>query len=190
MDNYVDNDTKVKNKIRKSKRNIIIIFLCIFVICTLVILWGLFGNTVSYKIEKYGDALESVDALPALYELGNFDDVYFKYYCDRTLFFVSDAYTLKVSYDTQNYNREKELLSQNFVYQTDTLKYFDNAKEPHFQHNGFDFNVLDVNEYDLMYPKKLVFVGFSDEKQEIAYVSKETEVLKKDQNKMLVVKST
>ena len=40
----------------------------------------------------------------------------------------------------------------------------------HFQYDSFAFNVLDVNKYDLTYPKKLVFVGFSDKKQEIAYV--------------------
>ena len=50
------------------------------------------------------------------------------------------------------------------------MKYIENEKEPHFQYDGFEFNVLDVNEYDLMYPKKLVFVGCSDEKQEISYV--------------------
>ncbi len=170
MDNYVDNDKKTKKEVQKAKRNIISVFLLIFVICPLVILWVLFGNSVSYNIDKYNEVIENVDALPELDELGNYDDLNFKHYHDRTLFFVSDAYTLKVSYDNQNYNREKELLSQKFVYQTDTLKYFDNEKEPHFQYNSFEFNVLDINEYDLMYPKKLVFVGYSDEKQEIAYV--------------------
>ena len=111
MDNYVDNDKKTKKEVRKAKRNIISVFLLIFVICPLVILWILFGNSVSYNIEKYNEIVESIDALPELAELGNYEDLYFKYYRNRTLFFVSDAYTLKVSYDTQNYNREKELLS-------------------------------------------------------------------------------
>ncbi len=170
MDNYVDNDEKTRKEVRKAKRNIISVFLLMFVICPLVILWILFGNSVSYNIEKYNDIVESVDVLPELDELGNYDDLYFKHFHDRMLFWLSDAYTLKVSYDNQNYNKEKELLSQKFIYQTDTLKYIENEKEPHFQYDGFEFNVLDVNEYDLMYPKKLVFVGFSDKKQEIAYV--------------------
>ena len=170
MENYVDNDKKTKKEIRKAKRNIISVFLLIFVICPLVVLWILFGNSVSYNIEKYNEVIESVDVLPELDELGNYDDLYFKYFHDRMLFWSSDAYTLKVSYDTQNYNKEKDILSQKFVYQIDNLKYLDNEKEPQFQYDGFKFNVLDLNEYDLMYPKKLVFVGFSDEKQEIAYV--------------------
>ena len=153
-----------------KKRNTILVLILIYVICPIMLLWGLFGYSVSYKIEKYRNALESVDILPEIDELGEYDDLYFKYFHDRMLFWISDAYTLKVSYDNQNYNREKELLSQKFVFQTDSLKYIDNEKEPYFQHDGFEFNVLDVNEYDLMYPKKLVFVGFSDKKQEIAYV--------------------
>ena len=37
MDNCFDNDMKIKKEIRKAKRNIILIFLLIFVICPLVI---------------------------------------------------------------------------------------------------------------------------------------------------------
>ena len=170
MDNYVNNDKKIKKEVRKAKRNIVLGFVLIFVICPIVIFKILFGNSVSYNIDKYNELIENVDVLPELDELGDYDNLYFKYYHDRTLFFVSDAYTLKVLYDAQNYNKEKELLSQKFVYQTDTLKYLDNVKEPHFQYDDFEFNVLNINEYDLMYPKNLIFVGCSDEKQEIAYV--------------------
>ncbi len=170
MHKYDDNDFKANKEIRKAKRNVVSVFILIFVVCPLVILWVLFGDSVSYNVEKYNEVLESVDVLPALDEIGNYEDLYFKHYHDRMLFFVSDAYTLKVSYDVQNYNKEKELLSEKFVYQTDTLRYNENEKEPHFQYDGFEFNVLDVNKYDLMYPKKLVLVGFSDQKQEIAYV--------------------
>ena len=84
MDNYVDNDKKTKKEVRKTKRNIISVFLLMFVICPLVILWILFGNSVSYNIEKYNEIVESVDVLPELAELGNYEDLYFRVYASET----------------------------------------------------------------------------------------------------------
>lgn len=54
MDNYVDNDMKIKKEVRKAKRNIIstflLIFLLIFVICPLVI-YAIY-NGIFPKAEK------------------------------------------------------------------------------------------------------------------------------------------
>ena len=86
--------------------------------------------------------------------------------------FYSDAYTLKVSYDEAAYKEEKERLAEKYEYQEEQLRYLsdDPPKDPEFQVDTFDFKVLSTKEYDLNYPKKLIFIGTSDEKKEIAYI--------------------
>ena len=89
------------------------------------------------------------------------------------LIFSSDAYTLCLSYDEENYQREKEKLLQTYVYQTEAISDREGYdKTPYFELGPYSFQMLSFVEYrdDLLYPKEMVFVGFSDEKQEIAIV--------------------
>ena len=134
----------------------------------------IWGNWSNNDLDRYIELTESSEKpLPKLDALGAFQDVQFKYYRKNMLIFFSDAYTLRLAYDEANYQREKEKLLQTYVYQTETISDREGYdKEPFFELNPFSFRMLSLAEYrdELLYPKEMVFVGFSDETQEIAIV--------------------
>lgn len=161
------------NKIKIIK--IIVWVIAVLVVCVFALgMYALFGSVTSHNIERYINLTEENNFLPKLDELGEYEDYYFKYYHKNNLFiFSSDAYTLKVSYDAENYEKEKERLEQKYVYRTEPWRNWggEKAKEAQFQIDTFDMKILSELEYDqLHYPKRLAFVGTSDKNQEIAYV--------------------
>lgn len=153
------------------KKKIVISVVSLILLCAAAfVINALIGGWTSYDINKYAELVSEQNALPKLDELGKYDSIYFKYYHNNMLIFESDAYVLKLSYDDDNYQKEKNKLSQKYIYQTEPLSYIGNTKEPTFQTDSFDFKVLDVNKYDLFYPKELIFIGTSDKSKQIAYV--------------------
>lgn len=156
---------------KKASRLVTIIsMLCIFVVAVNAVI----GGWVSYNINRYVNLTMTNDILPKLEELGEYEDVDFKFYRDNMLIFQSDTYILKVSYDDENYEKEKELIDNNYIYQTETLidVVDENTykKEPSFMLDTFNMKMLSQAEYRLDYPKELVFIGKSDEKKTISYV--------------------
>ena len=168
MSNDVERGGKMKKK--ASRLVTIISMLCIFVVAVNAVI----GGWVSYNINRYVNLTMTNDILPKLEELGEYEDVDFKFYRDNMLIFQSDTYILKVSYDDENYEKEKELIDNNYIYQTETLidVVDENTykKEPSFMLDTFNMKMLSQAEYRLDYPKELVFIGKSDEKKTISYV--------------------
>ena len=166
--NIVERDGKMKKK--ASGLVIIILMLCIFAVAVNAVI----GGWVSYNINRYVNLTMTNDILPKLEELGEYEDIDFKFYRDNMLIFMSDTYMLKVSYDDENYKKEKELINNNYIYQTETMiDVVDEniyKKEPSFELDTFNMKMLSNDEYHLDYPKELVFIGASDEKKMIAYV--------------------
>lgn len=148
---------------------IIVVFVCC---CIFLVHHFLIGNWSSSNIKRYIEMAESKDALPKIEELGSYSDIEFKYYRKNMLMFFSNAYTLRVSYDAENYRTEKEKFSQKYVFETETL-YDDGGygKKPYFEMDFFSFKLLSYENYELLsYPHDIVFIGFSDEKNEISIV--------------------
>ena len=168
MSNDVERGGKMKKK--ASMLVTIISMLCIFVVAVNAVI----GGWVSYNINRYVNLTMTNDILPKLEELGEYEDVDFKFYRDNMLIFQSDTYILKVSYDDENYEKEKELIDNNYIYQTETLidVVDENTykKEPSFMLDTFNMKMLSQAEYRLDYPKEIVFIGKSDEKKTISYV--------------------
>ena len=116
----------------------------------------------------------SKNILPKIEELGEYKDIDFKFYRKNMLIFKSDAYILKVSYDEDDYNKQKDKLSKHYIYQTENVS--DSRTgityliEPSFIIDTFQMNMLSNQEYGMIYPKELVFIGASNEKKMISYV--------------------
>lgn len=149
---------------------IITTLLCIFVIAVNACI----GGWVSYNINRYVSLTKENHILPKLDELGKYEEANFKFYRNNMLIFKSDAYILKVSYDEEHYTKQKDLLSEKYIYQTEPISDgYDGItflNEPSFVIDTFEMNLLSNQEYGMIYPHELIFIGASDEKKTITYV--------------------
>lgn len=126
---------------------------------------------VSYDISLYTQLAEEEDVLPKAEELGRYKDLNFKHFHKNMFIYASDAYILKVKYNNDEYKTEKQRVLNNYLFQSQIPINYDEAeKAAEFKIESFDFKILSIDEYNLCYPKKLVFVGVSDKTNEIAYV--------------------
>lgn len=110
--------------------------------------------------------------LPALEEMGQYKEATCKYTQFRQAFFGWSSRILTATYAEEEYQTQKAYLEERYTFETSLPRFYleDQAKEPHFSFDGYDFSLLDFETYSLEYPKKMVFVGFSQEKNQIAFV--------------------
>ena len=169
--NNVERCEKMKKKIFKA----ISVVGVLLVLCSAIFIVHHFfiGSWSNNNINRYIELTE-YRRVPKIDELGKYNDIEFKYYRKNMLMFFSDAYILKVSYDAENYQKEKEDFLKNYVYETENLiDYYGDgcSNEPNFEMDTYSFKVLSSREYGLQsYPHDIVFIGTSDEKHEIAIV--------------------
>ena len=156
------------------KKKILIALVVMAVLCStiFVVRHFVWGNWSSNNINRYTELTKYVETLPKLEDLGSYRELEFKYFRKSELIFFSDAYTLKISYDKENYQKEKEQFLQNYIYETKILQdYGGYEKEPVFEMDTYRFRMLSYRDYPLQsYPHNMIFVGFSDEKNKIVVV--------------------
>lgn len=93
-------------------------------------------------------------------------DYRFDYTAKRVSVFESHAYTLICKFSDDLYTKEKANLDNKYEYlKTDTpgLQVY---LKTEFELNGFSFSTIKGGDY----PKDMLFVGFSDSTNEIAYI--------------------
>jgi len=130
-----------------------------------------FGETVSRNIKYYQRLTESSEIMPKIEELSGYDDIYFRYYHKNMLFFESDAYTLRVKYSKENYAAQKKMIEDTYVFQAQSVEdRRAGSKRTEFDEDGYVFRTLSFSDYDLKYPKDIVFIGASDRRGEIVYI--------------------
>ena len=156
------------------KKKIIIVITLVALLCSTVFVVHHFfiGSWSSNNINRYIKLTEDKSVLPKIEDLGKYNEIEFKYYRKNMLMFFSDAYILKVSYDSEGYQQEKDKFLQNYVYETETLTdHGGYDKEPSFEMDTYNFKMLSYKNYEIQsYPHEMVFIGFSDEKNKIAIV--------------------
>ncbi|MBQ9914820.1 MAG: hypothetical protein IJO50_01620, partial [Clostridia bacterium] len=158
-----------------TKENIkkVLLLLAVFGIFALIAN-ALLGSWTSYDIKHYKELTETNTILPKLDELGDYEDIDFKFYRKNMLIFQSDAYTLKVAYDENNYNIQKEKINQEYIFHeepiSDDRSGISYVKKSAFTIDDFDMRVLSEEAYKMHFPKNIIFIGTSDEKRMISYV--------------------
>ncbi len=161
------------NGFMKKKIIIAIVIVTVLSSAVFVVHHFFIGSWSSNNINRYIELTE-YRRVPKIDELGKYNNMEFKYYRQNMLMFFSNAYILKVSYDAENYQKEKEDFLKNYVYETENLNDYGgygSSNEPNFEMDTYSFKVLSSNEYGLQsYPHHIVFIGTSDEKYEIAIV--------------------
>lgn len=161
----------------KTHERVLAIISTVIIISLIVILllaFLLFGykSFVSYDIKEW-DELETKETyLPSVNEMGEYSDLNYKCQTISAVFFVSKAYTLKATYNEEEFEKQKDIINTEMVFQDKIIEKADEdtiEKEASFEIDDFKFRMLS-EEYELDYPKEIVFVGISEEKKEIAFV--------------------
>ena len=156
---------------RKNVIKLVLIILSVIVLA--YVMNACFGGHLSHNIKYYNDLAEKYSYLPAIDELGNYEDYKFKYFNDYMFIFSAESYVLRVRYNEAEYKAQKELVLKKYIFETEKLIHMpdiEDYKEPSFTIDTFEMNTLSIKQYKLDYPKNLVFVGTSDETCEISYV--------------------
>ncbi len=160
----------------KKKRPLRIIAI-LFVVIAILSASGYFlfvtKGKVSYDIFRWNRLQMNIECLPSVEGMGNYEDIYFKHYNKKYgLIFESDAYTLKASYSEEEYEKQKEIILEKYLFseRVGVVLNPDDEKEASFTLDSFDFKILSEREYELYYPQNIVFVGTSEEKNEIVFI--------------------
>ena len=163
----------------KTHERVLAIISTVTIISLIVILllaFLLFGykSFVSYDIKEW-DELETKETyLPSVNEMGEYSDLNYKCQTISAVFFVSKAYTLKATYNGgEEFEKQKDIINTEMVFQDKIIEITNKEtieKEASFEIDDFKFRMLSEEEYELDYPKEIVFVGISEEKKEIAFV--------------------
>jgi len=128
---------------------------------------------VSYDIFRWNKLQMQLECLPSVEDMGGYEDLEFKHYNKKYgLIFESDAYILKASYSEEEYEEQKSVLSEKYLFseKVGMLINPEDEKEASFTLDTFDFKILSEREYGLYYPQNIVFVGTSDDKNEIVFI--------------------
>lgn len=161
----------------------IIVFL---LICALIVggfFWLLVGcyDRVKTNIDQYEkDLQEIVNAaqyMPELDSLHGYTDIEYTYKtrCYSTLAgFYSDAFALFVTYDQNQYIKEKETILSEYTFLDEpVMRYVDTYELPvtEFEYKGYHFKIVPDQEYiDFCACKSFMMIGFNDDTSRIVYM--------------------
>ncbi len=152
------------------------VVLAFMVIFMTAIFWGQFASLEHYSDDAakapYKQATENFDTMPALDEIGKPEKLDYYYYFSVQAIFYWESDILICTYDEQEYEEQKELLDQTYVFQTEDMEANDYTCSPYAEVDGFTFRVLSFDQYQhLYYPKYMTLIGTNDETNQIVYIS-------------------
>ena len=161
-----------------SKKKIVLIVvsavLTLFIILCGLLAYYIFGerDKVSYDINEWSNLEKTFTYLPSVEEMGEYSDLKSKYQHRDYFIFQSDAYILRAKYSKDIFDKQKNSILNNYSFQETVVDYGEETieKEANFEFDGFKFQMLSLKEYNLYYPKQIVFVGISKKNNEIAFV--------------------
>lgn len=154
-----------------QKRNFLIALLIVVILIATAIIFvvkPMFGSVVSTNLKTYEKIADRNGLLPNVSELGNNEGTKFRHFHKSVILFSSDAYILRVQYNDEDYMEHKSELELKYQYQLEPVE--ESTITTRFSIDTFDFRVVSFDNFELVYPNKILFVGMSDEKREIAYI--------------------
>ncbi|MBR6513484.1 MAG: hypothetical protein IKT46_01490 [Clostridia bacterium] len=159
-------------------KTVIIISVALILALVIAAVWlnhYLFGTVVSHNYNRYEKITEEYDCLPTELQFGEYKDRDFKYFQRNMIIFESHAYTVRLSYDGEEYAKQKSELDTEFSFCTQKLSadIEEPFKEPEFDMGDFHFRIAGIWEEGSIlyeYPKIILFIGTNDTDNEIAYI--------------------
>lgn len=154
---------------RKLKKKSIIVTVIIFLLILFSVLVYFDCNNTTKGIENYNEEYNKF----ALYELGDYKNVY--YQCTKTggYLFTSYGSLIVADYNENSFNEQIKLLDTN-NYQNEPVL-FDEAKyilpETDFNIGSWNFKTLVNTDLNYDYPKVIKFIAINKNEQKIAYLT-------------------
>lgn len=170
---------------KKSTKIILIVLAVILVIASvfLITVYLAFRSDVETSTDindyiAYTSSTPSEDedpvVMPKLETLGNITDTDFLYRYKINIIYDLTVYRLTVSYDEEDYEKEKALLDSRYAFYTSPI--FESEAKDHalavdFEYCGYSFRTArDNSNIGLYYPKRMFFVGTNDSERKIIYI--------------------
>lgn len=161
----------------KKAKIIILLSVLTIVIGLLVIAWSIywlcFGTITKRDIKYYNELVDDITLMPRTSDIGEYENLDFKYYHKNMIIFESDSYTLVAQYDDTTYFEQKDILENKYEYgEKAIIDINGHSLAQKFSIGTFEFKVLSFDNYQevLDYPKQMIFIGTSDDTCEIAYI--------------------
>ncbi len=144
-----------------------------FILGEYAMVWQFEGEELE---TQYSEIAETKKLMPSLSEICTPIDVdYYKVYIKYFIYFTPETDYLVCEYTSDEYKKQKDLISKKYIFQEKELSNYDASCESITEIDGFTFKSLSINEesYELSidFPKKMVLIGFSDKTNEIIYIS-------------------
>lgn len=168
------------SRMRSVHKGVLCVIVLIFFVflCLGGMLLGSFVWLERYEnddaIPRYTSFIQENELMPSLDEIGQPVAIE---YCDvltTAYIYASEADHLICRYDPEGYALQKKQLEENYIFQTEILSSYGHSCEPSAEVDGYRFRVLSTEgEYEpyIDYPGHTVLIGYSDEAQEIVYLS-------------------
>lgn len=153
-------------------------FLFGFLFCTLFYfpLRGRFDQVRHYKGSKAEQQYSSLEhrnpLMPTVSELGSpiaVEYCHINFHC----IFSWERDWLISRYTPEDYEAKKAALEEYYVFQTDPISESGHICAPFITLDGYHFRLLSLEDYKdaLDFPKDLILIGYSDDSQEIVYLT-------------------
>lgn len=154
---------------------LVILFVIAFLFSSLFVQFERVTHYTGEDAAKYYTSAENVNELmPSLSEIGNPLATEYIHFNAFQYIFLWDADYLICRYSPDKYELQKQKLEEKYSFREEPIAMESYEFEPTVEIDGYRFRVLDeCEEYEthIWYPKYMVLVGYSDETQEIVYVS-------------------
>ena len=129
------------------------------------------------KVEPpYHAAIGEHTLMPDLSQIGQPSHLTYNHIHAEFFIFTSETDYLICQYEPEEYALQKAALDTAYTFQTTPIKNYDSVCAPMAEIGGYTFRMLSFDAYDtethlIMYPKKMVLIGYSDEAREIVYLA-------------------
>lgn len=168
-----------------SKMRIPVKIIVVILILLVFSITFLFGFTIGRfeKLSQYegAKAIEHYTTASQQSLLPNLDQVgqplkieYFEYYTAGFIIFTNDVHTLICQYAASEYETQKALLEETYIFQTAPMTAYEYSCSPTAKIGDYQFRALATDGTygnTIIYPKFMYFVALNDKTQEIVYLS-------------------
>ena len=118
-------------------------------------------------VQQYYSSVSERELMPDLSELGNPAKIEYYNLFSSFLIFSCETDGLICNYNQEDYVLQKARLDTAYKFQTEKTE---DGFVPMVEIDGYQFQMLSIDEYNLYYPMEVVLIGYSDDTNEIVYL--------------------
>lgn len=171
--------------LHSSLRKFVRILICggmLLLFCGLLLMLFVLLFSIGWMSYSTTDLIQAEgDAAPAQFEeavseefftiehFGEPEQAEYAYYEKVSPYYAYLNHYLFCQYSPADYEAQKLLLEDTYIFQTEPMSRYDHAIEPTLHIDGYDFTALSSEAYGLDYPKDMAWIGYNDERCEIVY---------------------